>query len=92
MVAGVGDRKKGANWRHLFAEVMAETDRTRLKQEAADLEEAIFFRCLELKDCNVDHPEKEAMREAAVLLLHIRVEMLDFPLDPNILRSIRHKR
>jgi hypothetical protein len=92
MVAGIGDNTKGANWRHLFAEVMAETDRAKLKQEASDLEEAIFFRCLELKDYNVDHPEKEAMREAAVLLLHIRVEMLEFPLDPNILRSIRHKR
>jgi hypothetical protein len=82
---------QGADWKRLLQEVMTETDKAKLKQETEDLEAAIFYRSQELAHSADDHAEKEAIRQATVSLLQIRVDMLDFPLDPKILRSIRDK-
>jgi hypothetical protein len=79
-----------ADWKRLLLELLDETDKARLKQKANDLEAAIFYRSQELEHSADGQAEKEAIKEATISLLQIRVAMLDFPLDPTLLRSIRH--
>jgi hypothetical protein len=78
----------GADWKRLLEEVMAETDKAKLKQKTDDLEAAIFLRCQELEHSADGHAEKTAIKDATLSLLKVRVEKLGFPLDPEILKRV----
>jgi hypothetical protein len=66
---------KPKDWKRLLAEVMAETDKTRLAEKTYQLEGALFYRCQEAPS----DVERQALKGACDTLLHIRVEKLGFP-------------
>ncbi len=76
---------KGAEWQRLLEQVVAETDKEKLALLANELESAIFFRCQELECGDDADAERQAIKEATMTLLKIRVDKLGFPLDPKIL-------
>jgi hypothetical protein len=76
---------KPDDWKRLLAEVMAETDKTRLTEKAYQLEGALFYRCQEAPS----DAERQAIKGACDTLLRIRIEKLGFPLDAALLSSAR---
>jgi len=77
----------GADWPRLLAELEAETDPVKINEKAYELESAIFDRCRELGPGPQSDEEKEALKRAAMTLLHVRVGKLGFPLDLKVLRN-----
>jgi len=77
----------GADWQCLLQQVVAETDKDKLTLLATELESAIFLRCQELECGDAAEDERQAIKEATMTLLRVRVEKLDFPLDPQVLSS-----
>jgi hypothetical protein len=73
---------KPKDWKRLLAEVMAETNKTRLTEKAYQLEGALFYRCQEAPS----DVGRQAIKGACDTLLRIRVEKLRFPFDPALLR------
>ena len=78
---------KVADWQRLLQQVVAEADKDKLTLLANELESAIFLRCQELECGDEAEAERQAIKEATTTLLKVRVEKLDFPLDPKILSS-----
>lgn len=70
---------EGADWKRLLQEVMAETDKTKLKQKSDDLEEALFLRTQELVHSADGQVERQAIKDATRSLLRVRVDKLNFP-------------
>ena len=81
----MNEGKSSANWERLFDEVMAETDKEKLRKKAEELENAIFVRGQELQSDGGTDAERQGLNEAIQRLLKVRVEKLDFPLDPELL-------
>jgi hypothetical protein len=78
---------KSLDWKRLLEEVLTETDKLTLKRKAEELENALFLRSQELQANAGTETEREDIRVAIQKLLRVRVEKLDFPLDPNSLRG-----
>jgi hypothetical protein len=76
---------KVAEWQRVLEQVVAETNKEKLSELANELESAIFLRCQELECGDAAEAERQAIKEATVTLLKVRVEKLGFPLDPKIL-------
>jgi hypothetical protein len=83
----MNDGESNTTWQELLDEVMAETDKAKLKQKADDLESALFQRSQELQLDGGTDVERNALSAALRKLLQVRVEKLDFPMDRTLLRS-----
>jgi hypothetical protein len=68
------NKKKEADWQELLEQLLAETDRTALREKADQLESAIFFRTKELESGGDGYAERQAMRDASNILLQTRSE------------------
>jgi hypothetical protein len=79
----------GRDWKRLLEEVMTETDEDEIRNKLLHLEYAIFNRGMELERSADGDAERQAMRDAAVDLLYIKVQKLRFPLDPKVLSDTR---
>jgi hypothetical protein len=77
-----------AHWQQLLQELLAETDKTELKEKLDELEGALFVRTQALKSSSDGHAERQAIKDATKILLKTRVEQLGFPLDFDHLRDM----
>ncbi len=76
---------KNADWNRVLQELLAATDKDKIKSKANELESLLFDRGQTLRSDAEAETERQSMKEAAKTLLKIRVEKLGYPLDPNIL-------
>jgi hypothetical protein len=76
---------KNADWNRVLQELLAATDKDKIKSKADELESLLYDRGQTLRNDSEAETERQAVKEAAQTLLNIRVEKLGYPLDPSIL-------
>lgn len=81
------DSESSTNWKRLLDEVMAETDKAKLRQKADELETVLFQRGQQLQSDGGTEVERQSLTDAIQKLLQVRVEKLGFPMDRTLLRG-----
>jgi hypothetical protein len=79
------DESSSADWQKLLQQLLAETDKAKLKETADELEAALFVRSQALQSSPDGHAERKAIQDATNVLLKARAEKLGFPIDPKLL-------